>query len=142
MGRRRVCQIGEVDQKYSVGSTCTCPWGPTVSLADMDVAEAEKEMGGVGCDSYSPDVSSASSESGESPTSSRNAPAALATATATAQETVPAKFTLGSQAPSVLGGKRVRRARVTVHAPRVGRAGGPSTSALRVKRRVFGLSHS
>ena len=55
--------------------------GPTVPLADMDVAEAQKDMDDIGCDSDSMAVLSVSSQSGESLASTRNAPAAPAPTT-------------------------------------------------------------
>ena len=114
--------------------------GPTVSLADMDVAEAQKEMGDTGSNSDSTTVSSASSGSEESPAFARSAPAAPAATTTSAS--VQAEFTVGSQPPTGVGGKRARRAGTTVHAPRVGTTGGADTNTPRVKRRVVGVGRS
>ena len=113
------------------------PEGPIVSLADMDVAEAHKELDGAGSGSDSTAVSSASSVSGESPTSAKNEYAAPATATA--PEPVSAKFTPGSQPPAGVGGKRARRGRAPVQAPGVGTAGGADPGVPRGKRRLVDL---
>ena len=126
----------------SAGSEVPVPVheGSTVCLAEMDVAEAQKEMDGAGSNSDFAAVSSAWSESGESPTSARNPPAAPATTTS--PETVSAKFTPGSQPATGVGGKRARRTRATVQAPGVGTAGRADTGAPRGKTRVVGLSRS
>ena len=93
----------------------------------MDVAEAQKELGGAGCDSDSTALSSASSESGQSPTSAKIESAAPSIATT--PETVSAEFTPGSQPPPGVGGKRARRARAPVQAPGVGTMGGAEPGA-------------
>ena len=114
--------------------------GPTVSLVDMDVAEAQKEMDDAGSDSDSTAASSASSGSGESPVSAKSAPAAPAATTTS--ESISAEFTPGSQPPTGVGGKRARGARRTVQAPGVDTTGGDDTNAPRGKRRVVGLGRS
>ena len=107
--------------------------GRVVSLADMDIAEAQKELDLI---LIIRRVSSASSGCGESPASARGAPAV--SAATTTSESVSAEFTRGSQPPTGVGAKRARRARSSAQAPGVGTIGGGGTNTTRVNRMVVG----
>ena len=135
--RRRVRRIRVEGQGHWVGGSRA---GPVVALADMDVAETQKELGDIGCDSGSSTVSSPSSEPGGSPPSAGGDIAAHDPAAA--REPVSAKFTPGSQPPVGVGGKRTRRARAPIQSPGVGTAGGCELGALRSKRQIVVMGGS
>ena len=103
-------------ERSTTGATSAVPVpvraGPTVSLAYMDVAEAQKEMDDARSDSDSTAVLSASSGPRESLAPARGARATAAATTTS--ESVSAEFTPGSQHRSGVGGKRARRARTSV----------------------------
>ena len=124
---RLVCHNREVVQECLVRGLVLAPEGPIVCVADMDVAEAPKELDGAGSHSDSGAVFPASSEFGESPTFAKNEYAAPCTAAA--PETVCAKFTPRSQPPTGVEGKRARRARAPIEAPGVGTTGGADPGA-------------